>query len=274
MPLYRNIKVKNLGGYARIDRKFPALSTVSIPVADGFGCNNYNSQVNTMTASISGFTINISGLTGFIMIGHTITGGTTAPGTVITAQTGGSPGSNGTYTVNISQSVASGPKSAAFALAPTNFAVILTPGAVTENFQQSSFYSPTGDVGTFINGLNVPFWDVGIRRTRIKMGVELSPSMNCNLTPLLHNGYGGTSAFSYTDISGEGSPKLIPGHGYGGGFDVDQNEWTWITREFIYKGFCNGLGYIGLYRNIKTTNNVNLNVSVRKFFLEVEQLDT
>lgn len=64
----------------------------------------------TFTGSIAGTTLTVSGISGTVQVGHTVfsNGGLIiTQGTYITAQLTGSAGSNGTYTVNNSQTVGS-----------------------------------------------------------------------------------------------------------------------------------------------------------------------
>ncbi len=64
--------------------------------------------VNAFTGSIAGQTLTVSAITtGGLYTGQVISGGTVDPGTVITGQLTGTAGSTGTYTVSISQTVAS-----------------------------------------------------------------------------------------------------------------------------------------------------------------------
>lgn len=76
---------------------------------DRLGTNVDTVQDCAFTGSITGNTMTVSNVTlGVIGIGNTLWGSGVASGTMITGQTGGLPGSAGTYTVSPAQTVASG----------------------------------------------------------------------------------------------------------------------------------------------------------------------
>ena len=183
--LSRKQKVKNLGVFARIEKSYPALKSLSVPLADGL-IANVGTNFNPIT-----------------------TGG----GDVLEYFNSNQPG--------------------AFAFAQ----------------------------GVFIPGLNG-------KNVKITCGVQLSTNRNCNITPLLGDGYG-------TIYQGaNGAPKLITSYGYGGGVDVLQNKIIWIEREFIYKGFIENLGSFGLYRNLDIADNAtSRTIAIRKYFIDIRQIE-
>ena len=183
MPLYRKPTALNYGLFARIDRNYAALGSVSVPVADG------------LTANVG-----------------------------------------------------------------TNFNFLPILGATTEYFQSNNPSSYPSVNGIYIPGLNSKF-------VKITYGIQLSSNNACNITPLLGDGYGGI-------IQGvNGAPKLIATNGYGFGVDTGINQTIWIEAEFVFKGFIENLGNIGIYRNSSTSDGTSRTFSIRKYFIEIRQLE-
>ena len=95
------------------------------------GINGSLSNIATFTGSITTTTLTTSGVTGTIAPGQRLAGGGVTANTIILAQTGGTPGGAGTYSVSISQS--SSPTSTVPALAAVTYdsvsgAFIITSG--------------------------------------------------------------------------------------------------------------------------------------------------
>ena len=272
MPLFEPAKVKNLGIFARIDRSYAAIGSVTIPVANGLKVHDLNASSATFTASITTTTMTVTVMaSGTIKVGQTVTGGGTTAGTIITQQLTGTIGGVGTYQVSISQTRASGSKSSSITTTATNFNILPTAGAITENFQTTNYITPGGDCYTFNNGLVLPSY-LNNKYVEVSYGLEVLLPTDAMIVPLLHNGYTSPDSFVYADVNG--SPKLIQGFGYGGSFESNANDWHWVTHNFIYKGFIENMGGIGIYRNIHGIGDaLSINASVRKYFIQIKQLE-
>lgn len=270
MPLYRQAKVKNLGVFGRIDIAYPAIGSCTIPVANGLKVHNLNASSASFTASIATTVMTVTAVaSGFIVVGQTVTGGGTSAGTIITQQLTGTPNGVGTYAVSISQTIASGSKSSSITTAPTNFNLLPSAGYSVENLQSTSHIA-TNDCSLFNIGLFINSY-LNNKLVEVEYGVELLTPVDCMIRPLLTNGYPDPNAGVFADTGG--APKLIQGFGYGGNIESNGNDWHWITHNFVYSGFIENMGGIGLYRSIHGVgDNNSVTASIRKFYIQIRQI--
>jgi hypothetical protein len=126
-----------IDGYAHNAASINLSGAGSFSAAAGLiqtGINGSLSTIATFTGSITTTTLTTSGVTGTIAAGQTLAGGGVTAGTIILAQTGGTPGGAGTYSVSISQSSS-----------PTS--TVPTPAVVTYDSVSGAFIITSGITG-------------------------------------------------------------------------------------------------------------------------------
>lgn len=82
-------------------------ASIGATVTGVLGLNATGAVGSAFTGEISGSTLTVSALTGYVSVGDVITGASVANNTVILAQLTGTAGAAGTYSVSVSQTVAS-----------------------------------------------------------------------------------------------------------------------------------------------------------------------
>jgi hypothetical protein len=238
---------------------YSSTSSIVIPVANGLLYHDLNASSATFTATISGTTLTSSGVAGTIKVGQTVSGGTVAPNTIITAQLTGTTGSDGTYSVSVSQTVTSTAGiTSTLTSTPTNLNVLSNVNVLTRvNVSSSVAISSANDFSSYYNfySTNYPTTNIHAYPYEITLKLTVNSDIDVSLVPFSHNGYANPN--SAINAGTGGGPQYISGIGYTNPTICPAGVNTLVSLTYNYQAsdFYN-LGNIAFYRN-KTTIPAN-----------------